>query len=426
MLNRKDTGSFRYRRWIRYGLILAVLILIYWFLATYLRGEAIFKMEDRYFQPIDSDVPENLTSMSAKECGSCHVEMYEDWKHSMHAKAHTDPYYQAYWDFDDQNIVCRSCHTPLSQQWPELVTRLPDNSRSLKGMVTEPNPDYDPELEQEGITCAACHVRDGVIYGPFEASTLNAPHPVAYDPDFTNYKICADCHDVKEDTFQFYQSEGVCGSMADFVGNSYNQAGFECQSCHMPAVESPLVPGFEKRKVRRHLWTGGHSPAMVKFALAMDFNTDDQTAFLKLRNDKAGHAVPNGDPDRKLIVNLRAFDAEERILKEEEWVLGRTILWWPLIVELYDNRLDINEERSFELKLPSNTARVGAQVRYLVVTERQHKRLVEKHGLPPETRREYSVFREQIGLGERIKIEIPEDTPAFYGPAEDYWRWPEE
>jgi hypothetical protein len=106
------------------------------------------------------EVPEGLSSLSAEECGGCHEEIYEEWSGSMHAKAWTDP-------------------------------------------ILEPNPDFDVELQQEGVTCAVCHLKDGKIVGPFE--TQDAPHPVAVDREMTEgIKACQKCHVVsgeKWDTF---------------------------------------------------------------------------------------------------------------------------------------------------------------------------------------------------------------------------------
>ena len=42
------------------------------------------------------------------------------------------------------------------------------------------NQDFDQALREEGITCAGCHVRDGVILGPFDDAV--APHPTQFDP----------------------------------------------------------------------------------------------------------------------------------------------------------------------------------------------------------------------------------------------------
>ncbi len=42
-------------------------------------------------------------------------------------------------------------------------------------LQTAENPRFDAELQQEGVTCAACHVKDGVIYGPYKRTYSMPP-----------------------------------------------------------------------------------------------------------------------------------------------------------------------------------------------------------------------------------------------------------
>ena len=118
-------------------------------------------------------LPEGLSSLSAKECGACHVAIYTEWSASQMGRAWTDPVFQV--DFQEQGelYVCRNCHTPLVEQQPHLVVGL----SSVKPMtaITEPNPHYQPELTDEGVTCVACHLEEGRIIGPYD--DVDAPTP---------------------------------------------------------------------------------------------------------------------------------------------------------------------------------------------------------------------------------------------------------
>ena len=40
------------------------------------------------------DVPDGLTSLRAEHCGSCHPDIYEEWRTTTHAHAWTDPQLQ--------------------------------------------------------------------------------------------------------------------------------------------------------------------------------------------------------------------------------------------------------------------------------------------------------------------------------------------
>ncbi|MFQ5772281.1 MAG: multiheme c-type cytochrome, partial [bacterium] len=112
------------------------------------------------FQP----PPEGLSSLSAEECGECHVEIYREWKTSFHAQAWHDPQFQAEWAKDDSLWVCINCHTPLQNQ--QVFTILGKKGGDYFQPVKEANPYFDPTLQKEAITCAVCHVRNQTVIGP--------------------------------------------------------------------------------------------------------------------------------------------------------------------------------------------------------------------------------------------------------------------
>ena len=87
--------------------------------------------------------------------------------------------------------------------------------------------DFDAALQRESITCAACHVRDGVILGPFDDSA--APHPTKFDPSFRTAQFCSRCHNVVSGPAQFY-NVGPRGTYAEYEGKYFMQErGFICQ-----------------------------------------------------------------------------------------------------------------------------------------------------------------------------------------------------
>ena len=52
------------------------------------------------------------------------------------------------------------------------------------------NPDFDGEFRDEGITCAACHVRDGAVEGPTGIAT--EAHATRQDDRFLDETILPD------------------------------------------------------------------------------------------------------------------------------------------------------------------------------------------------------------------------------------------
>ena len=67
------------------------------------------------------EVPEGLQSLSAKDCGVCHVQHYEEWKTSTHANAWTDLQFQAELEKEPSPFFCINCHIPLQNQQEYIV-----------------------------------------------------------------------------------------------------------------------------------------------------------------------------------------------------------------------------------------------------------------------------------------------------------------
>ncbi len=388
------------------GLLAVAAALSYFY--TEIRPTVIFGLRDDYahaipFQP----VPAGLESIRAEDCGACHREIYDEWKTSVHADAYDDPFFQAYWEKDDRVWVCLNCHTPLANQQPTLIQSIPGNR--VDKAVQVANPRYDAAYQREGVTCAACHVRDGVILGPFDDSA--APHPVKYDPAFRTTEVCHRCHSVVSGPLQFYRA-GPCGTYAEYEGEFFmRERGFTCQHCHMPDVSRPAAANGPIRQGRRHLWRGGHDPDMVKRAVSIQVTTDPPAPVpgdtvemtLKIINAGAGHTIPTGDPDRHFTVEFAVTDGEGRILREQRDTMGRWILWQPVILEVYDNRLRplASRDYRFAYRIPEGRSdlAVDVRVRYHILTDGQHAMLRDSYGLQSDRPYRYTIYTRRFPLG---------------------------
>ncbi|HEY7532322.1 MAG TPA: hypothetical protein VH681_06000 [Nitrospiraceae bacterium] len=395
-------------RWLKNILIgLVILGGLTYLYYTEVKPTVIFGLRSDYAHAIPyQNIPEGLTSLKAESCGTCHTEIYNEWKTSIHSHAYRDPFFQAYWTRDEHTWVCLNCHSPLENQQPTLIKEIP--RQRVEKAVQEPNPHFDPEYQQEGVTCAACHVRDGTILGPFEDSA--APHPTQFDPSFRTTQLCYRCHSVVGGPAQFYNG-GPCGTYAEHEGGYYmKERGFICQSCHMPEVDRPVAVNGPIRRGRRHLWRGGHDPDMVKRAVAIQVNADppepkagdDLQLTLTLINAGAGHKLPTGDPDRHFTVEFAVLDQHKKILKEQSDTMGRWIMWQPAIIELYDNRLMplASRDYAFTYRLPKELTglTVQARVRYHIQTERQHTMLIKKYGLTASDPYNFVVYEREVPL----------------------------
>ncbi len=401
-------------------LLLVVPALLYYFY-TEIRPTVIFGLREDYAHAIPlQKVPAGLDSLRAEACGQCHQAIYEEWKTSIHAHAYEDPFFQAYWKKDDQIWVCLNCHTPLENQQPTLIQKIPDNR--VEKAVQVANPRYDEAYQREGVTCAACHVRDGVILGPFDDSA--APHPTKYDPTFRTKEVCYRCHNVVSGPFQFY-NVGPCGTYAEYEGEFFmKEQGFTCQHCHMPEISRPVAEGGPIRQGRQHLWRGGHDPEMIKRAVAIQAKADPPnpkqgetvTMTLTLINAGAGHKIPTGDPDRHFTVEFYVKDQSGQIIEQQTDTMGRWILWQPVILEVYDNRLLPLASRDYQFAYQIPDARsdlvLEARVRYHILTDGQHAMLRETYGLRSDDPYRYTIYTRQFPLGEKLELALDAETPV--------------
>src|SRR5215216_1114893 len=204
--------------------LLAGLVYLYY---TEVKPTVIFGLRSDYAHAIPfQKVPAGIDSLHAESCGTCHKEIYEEWKTSIHSEAYDDPFFQAYWTKDKHIWVCLSCHAPLENQQATLIRDIPRNRVEKAPLL--PNAGFDPAYQHEGVTCAGCHVRDGVIMGPFDDSA--APHPTQFDPSFRTAQVCYRCHSVVPGPAQFYRG-GPCGTYTEYEGKYFmKERGMICQS----------------------------------------------------------------------------------------------------------------------------------------------------------------------------------------------------
>ena len=392
-------------------LLMAALAVLAVFLAwRFLRPMNIFVVSEAFERPIDTGgINPILGKLHAAECGACHQDAYRDWNTTIHARAWTDPYYQVDWVFDGRQQVCNNCHIPLDRQQESRVLGFRD--REKWEPMLAPNPDFDPALQQEGVTCAGCHLRDGKILGPYGNS--NAPHPVEKfaDPNET----CLRCHVVQGNRWDTFYRMPPCGTIAEIAAGQgrlesgsgeyavRDLAGLGCVQCHMPeggASGSGVA--------RRHLWRGGHDPATVRSALSASLSVSigrraSRIAELVLENIGTAHFLPTGTPDRHLTVQLRALDADGRVLRETTDTLERTIMWRPFIVDLWDTRLPHRSPRRYALELPRDTRTIEAQVRYHLLAESRRKRI----GYEPPGPISYVIFDQRRSIDPARRTTTP-------------------
>jgi hypothetical protein len=363
----------------------------------FVRPMNIFVVDEKFERPIPVSIPEGLTSISATECKECHEEIYREWSESMHAKAWIDPYYQVDFIADGSQQICLNCHIPLENQQENLVLGFKDKEKFKP--ILKPNPNFDPALRDEGVTCVVCHIREGKIVGPFGVE--GAPHSVIPTPEMiAGIKFCEKCHVVSGERWDTFYRIPPCGTVAEITESNKK---IDCVGCHMPEVIRPLVEGLEPRRNGKHFFRGGHHPETVKKSLKVEYKkevpSDKKIKYIfTLTNIGAAHYLPTGTPDRHLTLELKLFNREGKVLKEKNYKMKRYIMWRPVIVDIKDTRLPYNEPRNFVFEFKPDSTNlpsvIDVTVRYHLLDEKQRKKIGYENKEPIA----YPIYNERIIL----------------------------
>jgi len=303
------------------------------------------------------EIPEGLESISAKSCGSCHREVYDEWKQSTHSVAYKDLQFRA--EMKKDNILtCLNCHTPLQNQQEFIVKGIVNGDYRKPWKV--PNPQFDETLQLEGITCATCHVRNGSVIGT--SGTDKAPHKTVKDIEFLSEELCVGCHNVADKIDPALVCSFETGD--EWINNWATKRGLNCITCHMPQTQRNTAADMSSASLHSHNFPGSGIPKFfdmkVKRLEGLEISEDDikpdftvgerLSYVLKVKNKFAGHSVPTGDPERFILITFRLTDSEGNILKKKNYRIGEKWQWHPVARKLFDNNLKPLEERPYKFE----------------------------------------------------------------------------
>ena len=359
-----------------------------------LLSERFDPISQSYAYPIPNLEPvPGIIGLKAKDCGVCHLSIYREWKASTHATALRDIQFQAELaKADSPRWVCLNCHIPGQNQREYIVTHLED--RDIFRPVKIENKKFDPEMQQESITCASCHVRpDGdkasIIIGP--NGSTQSPHPVRQDRAFLR-EMCQRCHNpqgegLTRNLICWFETtrelaEGQAALKAEFGEES------DCVDCHMPKEKRHLADTFTnlpQREVNQHHWSCSGIPkwyAAYDSLLARGYEPglevqvgkiESEPGLLKttvtLKNARAGHYLPTADPERFILALASLENKEGHRLQVDRLRIGQEWLWNPAR-KVGDNRLRQGESLNWEVNLPLPEATGGLALRILVYNVR--------------------------------------------------------
>ncbi len=279
--------------------------------------------------------------------------------------------------------ACLDCHAPLSEQSDELARYL-DDPRPHRPPADVTNPEIVPaapihaggRLSEQGVVCAACHVRAGRWYGPprregvpVPAGTSDAlPHRGWVSVRaFGDSRFCAACHQFPPDGFSL-NGKLLEDTYEEWRVSPQARQGVSCQGCHMPG--------------RRHLFRGIHDPETVRAGVAVgskSFKAAEGKARVSifLTNTGTGHRLPTYVTPE---IRLEAYQQDAHGLPipntgQVAWVARRVDL--QLTTEYFDTRLAPGETATLTYEQPISPDARALMTRIHVAPDAFYTRIYE-------------------------------------------------
>jgi hypothetical protein len=262
-----------------------------------------------------SDAP--LFASAALRCEECHGRIHGEWKESAHARAERAPLYLAMRAKlgPAENKGCDRCHAPLASM--------------------------APQLSGEGVTCDVCHaitsaeakkqggafvlsLGDNVKYGPLCDAKNHYFHKMGCSPLHNESILCAGCH-------LWYRGEvPVFTEYEEWSNSPSAAAGVPCQGCHMAAEKGAVAVGSDPREATTFHGFVDAKGELRKRALKMTIVLSEREGKIHvecvLRNEGAGHAVPSGLPERRVILSASVLSQAGKELSRDERTFGRVLV----------------------------------------------------------------------------------------------------
>ncbi len=213
----------------------------------------------------------------AERCRACHPAVVAQWNDSRHRVSVTNEVFLDGLAREPQRR-CLTCHAPLAAQADDARALLRPGGALPAG-----------SLAHEGITCAVCHLRDGVLLAA-SPGALPYGHPLRYEPGLREPALCASCHEFRAhavvDGRTVLLEERLQTTFSEWRAWRAGGGAQTCQQCHMPQAS--------------HRFRDTHDEAWLRGALRV---TQAGRA-LVLESVGVGHDFPTGDVFRHLRVEV--------------------------------------------------------------------------------------------------------------------------
>lgn len=310
-------------------------------------------LEQHWAYPIEAQgrVPEHgMASLVPEDCGRCHAAQLRDWAGSRHRAAMGPGVMGQLIDFAPAaRAACLRCHAPLAEQATDLALQL-EGARS------------DSALHEQGLVCAACHLRGYVWHGPprrdgsVPLPDTSLPHAGwQANTAFEEAEFCSACHQFADDGFAL-NGKLLENTYLEWAESAYAERGVTCQICHMPQ--------------RRHLWRGIHDRDMTRagvtiHASATRLEHNVVSASLTIENSGTGHHFPSYVTPAVIAEGYQeTADGTAIPGTQTEQVIARKV---PVSLreEIFDTRIAAGEHTALQYQRDKHpqAARLGFRVR---------------------------------------------------------------
>ena len=268
---------------------------------------------------------------SSIQCGQCHKELYNDWKHSLHADASGNAifksaYMQVYFETGERaRPACLTCHAPVA--------------------YFNNDPKLTQAISREGVSCDFCHSIaealsgtqegpqfrfefGGVKQGPLKNSKSPA-HQTRFNDLYQQSLFCKGCHEQKSQS-----GVPMIATWSEWKESPYPDKGITCQKCHMEQIPGKTVVATAQKnrsnRISNHDIAAGHSLTKRRQALeikiaAIETHKNRIRVKVDLTNTGAGHKMPTGLPVKKITLEVKVEDVNGSRRQIQQRVYQKTV-----------------------------------------------------------------------------------------------------